>query len=265
MPDDNDRKQKEITGFSIRANPPGRVLISILFDKALRFFLKRSHREDPIDRAVDYKTSAKDVIEACGVPHPEVDLILVDGQSVGFGYQIRGHSRVEVFPYSPGHDPASRLQERGIEAFVADGHLGKLARDLRLLGIDVLYDNTAADRDLLMIIRMTGRALLSRDRRLLMHGAIKNGFFPRSQQPLEQTLEVIRRFELSSKLAPFTRCLRCNGILNPAPKESVLGRLQPLTKLYYSDFSQCALCGQTYWRGSHIEKLQKRVRALCDQ
>ena len=263
MPEENDRKEEVITGLATKSNSPARLSISILFDKDLRFFLKRSHRETPINRVVDRKTSVKDVIESCGVPHPEVDLILVGGQSVRFGYQIRSDQGVvEVFPFSTEHDVGSRLQERGIETFVADGHLGKLARDLRLLGIDVLYDNAATDQDLVTVVRRTGRGLLSRDRRLLMHGAIKNGFSPRSQRPLEQTREVVQRFELSPKLAPFTRCLRCNGRVSPAPKESVLGQLQPLTRLYYNDFTRCAICGQTYWQGSHLEKLEKRVELL---
>jgi uncharacterized protein len=265
MPEEKDRKDEEVTGLATKSNSPTRLSISILFDKDLRFFLKRSHRETLMNRVVDHKTSVKDVIESCGVPHTEVDLILVDGQSVRFSYQIRSDQRVEVFPFSTVHDVGSRLQERGIETFVADGHLGKLARDLRLLGIDVLYDNTATDQDLVAIVRRTGRALLSRDRRLLMHGVIKNGFSPRSQQALEQTREVVQRFELSSKLAPFTRCLRCNGTVRPTPKESVLGQLQPLTRLYYNDFTRCAMCGQTYWHGSHLEKLQKRVRAISNQ
>ena len=91
-----------------------------------------------------------------------------------------------------------------------------------------------------------------------MHRIVENGFFPRSQTPFEQTVETIRRFELAPALAPFTRCLRCNGILNRTEKEAVIDQLEPLTRLYYDDFTKCPSCGQTYWRGSHMEKLETR-------
>ena len=106
------------------------------------------------------------------------------------------------------------------------------------------------------------RALLTRDRRLLMHSAVRNGYYLRSQNPLEQTVEVLRRFNLGAAFAPFTRCLRCNAPLEPAEKENVLGQLEPLTKIYYDQFRRCAGCGQVYWSGSHFEKLQKRIETI---
>jgi uncharacterized protein with PIN domain len=154
------------------------------------------------------------------------------------------------------------LQVRDIEKFVADGHLGKLVRDLRLLGLDVIYDPAAEDRQLLDIATTENRALLTRDRRLLMHAIARHGYYLRSQDPLEQTLEVLRRFDLESALAPFTRCLRCNAPLKPAEKESVLSQLEPLTKIYYDQFRRCSGCGQVYWSGSHFGKLQKRIETI---
>ena len=106
------------------------------------------------------------------------------------------------------------------------------------------------------------RALLTRDRPLLMHRAVKTGYFPRSQHPLEQTLEVIGRFGLAGTLAPFIRCLRCNGLLASVSKEAVIDHLQPLTRLYYDDFQRCPQCGQCYWRGSHVAKLEKRLESI---
>ena len=151
---------------------------------------------------------------------------------------------------------------RNTRKFVADGHLGKLVRDLRLLGINVTCDRDAEDRQLVEVAGCQDRALLTRDRRLLMHGAVKHGYYLRSQNPLEQTVEVLWRFDLSSVLAPFSRCLRCNGSLEPAAKDKVLGKLKPLTKIYYDQFRRCAGCGQVYWSGSHFEKLQKRIEAI---
>jgi uncharacterized protein with PIN domain len=240
--------------------------ISMWFHDGLNFFLKPGERlKQPLTRKIERKSSVKDAIEACGVPHPEVDLILVNQQPVLFGFQLVVDSLLHIYPFSSSHHVSSRLQRRGIKTFVADGHLGKLVRDLRLFGIDVAYRHDADDQDLLAVMRNEARALLTRDRRLLMHRIVENGYFPRSQQPFEQTIETIRRFELLPVLAPFTRCLRCNGLLDRTEKEAVIDRLEPLTKLYYEDFRRCPDCGQTYWRGSHITKLEKRVEQILTQ
>jgi hypothetical protein len=203
----------------------------------------------------------KDLIESCGIPHPEVDLILVDERRVDFTFRIEIDCTTDVYPFSS-QRASSGLQTRGIRSFVADVHLGKLVRDLRLLGIDVAYRNDVDDRDLLIVMQREKRAVLTRDRPLLMHRVVENGFFPRSQEPFEQTIETVRRFELASALAPFTRCLRCNGILNRTEKAAVIDQLEPLTQLYYEEFTKCPSCGQTYWRGSHITKLERRVENI---
>ena len=230
----------------------------------LDFFLGPRTRGGQVERRLCEKTSVKDVIESCGIPHPEVDLILVNGQAVDFGYAVTGDAEIELYP--PGIQYSNfrekRLQVTSVAEFVADGHLGKLVRDLRLLGIDVAYDPAAQDRQLVEIASRNNRALLTRDRRLLMHAAVQHGYYLRSQNPLEQTVEVLRRFELGSILSPFSRCLRCNALLEPTEKEKVIGQLEPLTKIYYEEFRRCTGCGQVYWLGSHFTKLQKRLEEI---
>jgi hypothetical protein len=137
---------------------------------------------------------------------------------------------------------------------------------LRLLGFDVAYNPHAEDRQLLTVMKRENRALLTRDRRLLMHAVVETGYCPRSQDADEQTVEVIRRFDLLRSLAPFTRCLRCNAPLRKVSKAEVIERLEPLTKIYYEQFRRCTACDQIYWAGSHFSKLQKRlkkIRANC--
>jgi uncharacterized protein len=238
------------------------VTIRIRFHDGLDYFLKSNRFDQPVTRIVPSRSSVKDIIESCGIPHPEVDLILVNQQPVEFRFRIELDCAIDVYPFSSRHIASSRLQNRGIRIFVADGHLGKLVRDLRLLGIDVAYENNVDDRDLLRVMHREKRALLTRDRPLLMHRIVEDGFFPRSPQPFEQTIETIRRFELGPAIKPFSRCLRCNGVLNDTAKETVINKLEPLTRLYYDDFKQCPTCGQTYWRGSHVAKLERRVAAI---
>src|SRR5437762_12805384 len=145
--------------------------VRLNFHGDLDFFLRSKLRSGIVSRALNEKTSVKDVIESCGVPHTEVDLILANGQPVTFAHHLVRDEEVDIYPVSapPGLVPTDRLQQRAVTRFVADGHLGKLVRDLRLLGIDVRYDNDASDAQLLITVTTEDRALLTRDRRLLLH------------------------------------------------------------------------------------------------
>ena len=238
--------------------------VRLTFQGDLAFFLKHKAGRT-IERRLGERTSVKDVIESSGVPHPEVDLILANGQPVDFAAILTQDVEVDVYPPNETHSPLfpeNRLQVPHIEKFVADGHLGKLVRDLRLLGIDVAYDRDAEDRQLLDVAQADNRAILTRDRPLLMHASVRHGYYLRSQNPLEQTVEVLRRFDLFSALTPFTRCLHCNAPLKQVAKTEISEQLEPLTKIYYEQFRRCTGCGQIYWSGSHFEKLEARIAEI---
>jgi uncharacterized protein with PIN domain len=241
--------------------------VRLRFHGDLNVFLRSRARDAVVERPLAEKTSIKDIIESCGVPHPEVDLILIDDQPVGFGHTVDNDAMVEVFPVEKRGTVYTdkRLQAIGISRFVADGHLGRLTRNLRLLGFDVAYPKDADDRQLLEVMTNENRALLTRDRRLLMHGIVQHGYYPRSQNADEQTIEILRRFDLSELIAPFTRCLRCNAPLEEAAKADVIDKLEPLTKIYYDQFRRCPDCKQIYWPGSHFPKLQKRIEEIRSQ
>lgn len=230
----------------------------------LDFFVRSDSRGQRIERSLRENTSIKDVIESCGVPHPEVDLILVSGQSVDFHYTLGTDADIELYPVGARIPlfKEQRLQATTASSFVADGHLGKLVRNLRLLGFDVACDPKADDPQLLRVMERENRALLTRDRRLLMHAVVKTGYSPRSQNADEQTVEVIRRFNLLNSIAPFTRCIRCNGLLRNVSKAEIVERLEPLTNMYYEQFQRCTYCEQIYWPGSHFSKLQERLEKI---
>jgi hypothetical protein len=238
--------------------------VRLRFHGDLNFFIGSKAGDTVIERPLAEKTSIKDVIESCGVPHPEVDLILVDKQTVGFDHTLASAANVEVFPAEHhGTDyTEKRIQTIGITKFVTDGHLGGLTRNLRLLGFDIAYPKNADDRQLLEVMLREKRALLTRDRRLLMHRIVEHGYYSRSQNSDEQTIEVVRRFDLSELIAPFTRCLLCNALLEEAAKADVFDKLEPLTKIYYDQFRRCPDCKQIYWQGSHFPKLQKRLEEI---
>jgi hypothetical protein len=200
-----------------------------------------------------------DVIQSCGVPHTEVDLILVNGRSVDFNYHVQDRDRVSVYPVFESLDisPVIRLHKRPLRRlrFRVDAPLKILARRLRLMGLDVLYDETLQGKALVQQVVAEQRVLLTRQRQLLMPNIIQRGYWVHTLEPLEQSVEVIRRFDLARSLKPFTRCIRCNAFLTPVPKEAVQTRLDPLTKRYYDEFFQCANCESVYWKGSHYTSL----------
>ena len=240
------------------------------------FLPRRLRTRARVLRQLSEKTSIKDVIEACGVPHPEVDLIILrcanvpTGMAVDFRWQVQTSARIDVYGFpAPERILPSRprLQRRRCERFVVDGHLGGLARNLRLLGLNSSYEPQAEDHRLLQIMSAEKRAILTRDRRLLMHSIVNDGFCPRSHDPEMQTTEVLRRFghtPSSDTIAPFTRCLECNGLLRTTPKPDVANRLaaEPRTLQYFDHYRVCAECGRIYWPGSHFSKLAERVARL---
>ena len=246
------------------SNDASAFRVRLKFHEGLRFFLKSTANSEVIERVLGEKTSVKDVIESCGVPHPEVDLILVNGKPVDFSHPVLKDADIDLYPVRSQCllFKEKRLQVRSMMRFVADGHLGTLARNLRLLGFDVAYDRQAQDRQLLSVMEREDRALLTRDRRLLMHAIVRHGYSPRSQNAADQTIEVIGRFGLFDSIAPFTRCLRCNAPFQKVAKADVIEKLEPLTKIYYQEFRRCTGCGQIYWAGSHFSKLQRRLEKI---
>lgn len=207
--------------------------------------------------------SVKDAVEAIGVPHPEVDLIIVDDASVGFDYRLQPGDVVAVYPVFESLDisPIVRLRPRPLREtrFVLDGHLGKLARYLRLLGFDCAYDRDAKDADIVRRQQTERRIILTRDRGLLKAKAVTHGYCVRSTRPEAQMAEVVERFDLSSQLNPFTRCLVCNGEVAEAGPDAA-AEAPPRVRRRQTEFYRCADCGKVYWKGTHYDRLSDLVR-----
>ncbi len=236
------------------------------FYAELNDFLAPTLRHSRIDYLFSGNPGIKDPIEALGVPHTEVELIVVDGNSRGFDYQLQHGDRVAVYPVFECFDvsPLVRLRQAPLRrtAFVVDVHLGKLARLLRLLGFDVLYRNDLEDREIVNISCSQRRIVLTRDRRLLYNKRITHGCFIRADRPLQQVQEVVRRLQLESAINPFHRCLLCNGEVMPVAREAVLDQLPAKTARYYQDFHRCRSCGKIYWQGPHYRHLQQQLQAI---
>src|SRR5688572_15589048 len=195
------------------------------FHGLLNDFLPKAKRDTWISYHFQGKPAVKDAIEALGVPHPEVRVILVNQKPVTFAYQLQPEDRVEVFPVelAAAFDETTYLSPPvpEIARFVLDVHLGKLAKKLRMLGFDTVYQNNYDDKTIAGLSAAENRIVLTRDVGLLKQKHIKWGYWLRSQMPDTQLQEVISRFGLEKKLAPFTRCLECNGQLEKVAKELV--------------------------------------------
>ena len=232
------------------------------FYEELNDFLPPERRKRTLPYGFSGHPGIKDPIEVFGVPHTEVELILVNGESVGFDYQLQDGDRVAVYPVFESLDisPLLKLREKPLRnpRFVLDVNLGKLARRLRLLGFDSLYRNDWQDAELADVADREHRIVLTRDRRLLFARRIAHGYWVRAVQAERQVQEVLRRFDLYRLIRPFARCLACNGELAPVAKADVLDRLEPKTRLYYERFYRCGACGKIYWEGSHVDNMRRK-------
>ncbi|MEJ2302011.1 MAG: Mut7-C RNAse domain-containing protein [Anaerolineales bacterium] len=238
------------------------------FHADLNDFLPSSRVNTRFSVSLDGHPAVKDTIEALGVPHTEVDVILVNHTSVDFSYQIQEGDDVQVYPASltPEVNPLIRLQPRQprIPRFVLDTHLGKLAAYLRMLGFDTLYQNDYSDEDLAEISQIEDRCLLTRDRGLLKRSSVTRGYCPRSTNSRQQLIEVLQRYNLFEAIGPFQRCMHCNGTLESVSKEEIMDRLEPDTKRYYQDFFRCTRCGRIYWKGSHYQRMRKFIEQILE-
>ncbi len=222
----------------------------------LEFFLHPSLRGKDVTLTFGNDQSVKHLVESLGVPHTEIGNIRANGQPIGFGYLVRNGEQVEIRGVAP-------QQLTNEPHFVLDSHLGRLASHLRMLGLDTLYRRDYQDDELVAISLQEDRILLSRDRQLLMHKVILQGYCLRSLKSDEQIQEVVRRYTLQDWIKPFSRCMRCNHPLEPVSKGQVLDRLEPLTRLYFEEFHICPACNQVYWKGSHVERMLELVEELC--
>jgi uncharacterized protein with PIN domain len=240
--------------------------ITMRFFGNLNDFLPLARRERAFTHAVEGRPSVKDTIESLGVPHTEVDAILVNGMATDFTYLVAEGDNIAVYPVFLALEvtPSIHLQPMPpAPRFVLDVHLGRLAAYLRMLGYDTLYQNECDDDVLARVSATEQRILLTRDVGLLKRGIVTYGYFVRETQPERQLEEVLRRFGLlAGGTEPFQRCLRCNGLLEPVPKEHVADRVPETVQRDYDEFRACQSCDQIYWKGTHYQRMRGLIARL---
>lgn len=250
----------------LKEKEPCVVTAHFRFYAELNNFLAPSLRQRRFRHPVSQDASVKHMIEALGVPHTEVALILIDGVASGFSHRLQSNEHVSVFPSFSAFDmgvpsllrPSIDINGR----FIADAHLGQLARKLRMLGFDVLYRNDYSDAEVAHTAAQDKRIVLTRDRDLLIRKEIVHGCYLHALSTDEQLLEVIARFHLVNATRAFSRCLNCNGMLRTVVKSAVEHRVPHHSRDAYEHFYECEGCAHVYWEGSHVARMRSRVQQM---
>lgn len=236
------------------------------FYEELNDFIAPQRRRREFEFRCARAATVKNAIESIGVPHTEVELIIANGISVDFSYFVGDGDRISVYPQFEAFDilPLLRVRARPLRVprFVADAHLGGLARLLRMLGLDTRFHNGIADSELRRIAREEGRTILTRDRDLLICRDVTHGCYVHALKPEAQLREVVERLQLIGSVRPFTRCLHCNRVLEHVDKAWVADRLPPAVAARQTVFRRCPQCLRVYWPGDHYRRMSQMLNGV---
>jgi len=245
----------------------------IRFYEELNDFLPQEKRKIRFQHQFFDNPSIKDLIESLGVPHTEIDLILVNGNSVNFSYIVQDKDDISVYPIFESFDISNIQQLREITLYqqlktiyqikiIVDSHLGKLAKYMRLLGIDTFYKNDIQEIEIINISINEKRTILTKNKNLLKRNEVINGYWIRNENVESQIKEVVRRFKLQNKIKYFSRCLICNSQLKFIEKEKIINRIPSRVKEWCNEFYYCENCDKIYWKGSHYNKMLMTLKEL---
>ena len=240
--------------------------INIRFYEELNDFLPKDKRKVTFQHTFSGRMSVKEVIESLGVPHTEIDLIMINGESTDFKAKPGNGDLVSVYPVFESFDISGfsilRPEPLRHPIFILDVHLGKLAKYLRMLGFDTLYQNDYEDDEIIETSVSEKRIILTRDLGILKNSKVTHGYWIRSQKPKEQVIEVVKRFDLAQKIEPLNRCIDCNGQIVQVEKDKISDLLKPKTRKYFHEFFQCTNCKKVYWEGSHFSKILEKINSI---
>ena len=240
--------------------------ITLRFYEELNDFLPANKRKKRFEHSFIDRTSVKDMIESFGIPHTEIDLIIVNGNSVNFSYLVNNGDDISVYPMFESLDitDLQHLRAKPLRKpkFILDVHLGTLAKYMRMLGLDTLYQNNYKDEEIVTVSLIEKRTILTRDRGILKRSDVTRGYWIRNTKTDEQIIEVIKRFDLKAQMKELSRCLLCNSLLRKIPKEKIIDRLPKKVIEYQKEFYYCRNCDKVFWKGSHYTKMKGIIEKL---
>lgn len=242
--------------------------IELILDDSLQDLLCRAYpRAKVITYPLGRRASIKDIIEALHIPHTEIHSIVRQGREIPFTHIPKGGEQFRLHAFAAGIDfmRPTLLRPKPLRkmVFMVDINVGKLARLLRMAGIDTWYDPDLEEEALAAQAATSNRILLTRNRDLLQRKIITWGHLVRAEHPEQQLAEVIALYDPGqAEISPFSRCLECNTSLQPVEKSTILHRLEPLTIKYYQVFHRCPDCERIYWRGSHHNRMRQLLHRI---
>jgi hypothetical protein len=246
-------------------DPLGRVLVRCYAE--LNDYLPEARRQRGLSVPFSAAASIERLIAGLGIPAAAVEVALVNGTSSRLDHGLQAGDRVSLYPLFESFDvtPLLRLRDRPLRRvrFVADAHLGRLARYLRLLGFDTLFENDPGDAELARISAHEGRILLSRDKRLLQRRILTHALWIPAIRPREQLAYLVDRLDLRGLFRPFTRCTLCNGRLVEVKEDVPDLPVPPGIRAVFKTFWRCEGCDRIYWQGSHYDRLRAFVEQLA--
>jgi uncharacterized protein with PIN domain len=244
-----------------------RTTVRLRFYEELNDFIAPARRRREFELLCAEAATVKNAIESVGVPHTEVELILANGVSVDFSYRVGEGDRISVYPMFEAFEISPLLRVRPAPLrdtrFLADAHLGALARLLRMMGFDTRFEPSGPDDLLRRRASEEHRILLTRDRQLLICRDVTHGCYVHAVKPQEQLREIVQRLQLAGRARPFSRCLCCNTPVQPVDKDQVLPALPPQVASAHQTFTRCPVCERVYWPGSHHRHMLAMLQATA--
>jgi len=147
--------------------------------------------------------------------------------------------------------------------FIVDCMLGKLAKELRMLGYDTIYYRGEDPYQLIQMARHEGRMILTRNTKLIPKRPEDRIIWIKEDKPSPQLRELIQKGYISlNEETLFSRCLLCNMLLDKISWKEAEGKVPDFIFHQQKGFYRCPRCLKIYWQGSHQEHMQKKVEVL---
>lgn len=232
----------------------------------LNDYLPNHQRYNTFSLSVSQPCSVQHLVDLINIPSVNIDLVLVNGQSVTLEYVLQENDLVSIYPIFETFDISNITKVRKTPLrspkFVLDVHLGKLAHLLRMLGFDAAYKNNFTDNMLIDISTKEKRILLSKDKTLINTNTLSHAYLIKNKEPRLQLLEILDKLDLYTLINPFTRCIECNSLLQKVDKKIIFARIPEAVRNWCNEYYICLSCNRIYWKGSHYKHMNSYIEEI---
>jgi len=243
-----------------------KIRVTVRIYEELNSFLPESRQKRDFSFELEEGATIQQLLSNLELPLSQVDLILVNGESVGVSFPLKAGDRISIYPVFERLNIAPVLKIRPAPLrkprFICDVHLGKLATYMRMAGLDADYRNNFSGRQLIQLSVELGKIILTKNRGLLKNKRITHGYLVIQNLPKLQLAEIISCFDLKQWCSPLSRCLRCNLPVHSISKDDAVGKVAPRVLEMHDQFMKCDGCSRVYWKGTHYESMMSWISRL---